>query len=146
MSRPPLTPRLVVAGAADAIAFYRAVFGARELERYTMPEGSIVQAALAIGEAVIALTDAAPDFHNRDPKDLGGSPVILSLEVDDPDATAAEAVRRGAKVIFPIADQFYGYREGRIEDPFGHVWILSKLLEELSPEEIQRRVDALGRE
>lgn len=146
MSRPTLIPRLVVAGAADAIAFYEAVFGARELERYTMPEGPIVHAALAIGEAVIGLTDAKPAFHNRDPKDLGGTPVILTLEVDDPDAVAREAVRRGAKVIFPVKDQLYGRREGRIEDPFGHMWILSKILETLSPDEIQRRVDAFGKE
>lgn len=144
MKRPTLTPRLVVAGATEAISFYEAVFGARELERYATPDGRVVHAALALGDAVLALTDAAPESQNTDPRALGGSPVILTLEVDDPDAVAEEIVRRGGRVIFPIADQFYGHREGRIEDPYGHVWILSKLLEELSPEEIQRRVDAFA--
>lgn len=144
MNRPTLTPRLVVSSAAEAITFYETVLGARELERYTLPSGRVVHAALALGGAVLALVDAAPAWNNVDPRSLGGSPVILTLEVDDPDAIAAAAVRRGARVIFPVADQSYGHREGRIEDPFGHLWILTKLVEALSPEEIQRRMDGFG--
>lgn len=141
MDTPTLMPRLVVVRSDDAITFYEAVFGARVTERFATPDGHVVHAALAIGDAVVAVTDAAPDWNNDDPRALGGSPVILRLALDDPDAVAAEAVRRGAKVVFPVQDQSYGYREGRIEDPFGHLWILSKRIEDLTPEEIRRRME-----
>ena len=135
-----ITPRLVVASAAQAIPFYIDVFGAREIERYTTDEGRVVHAALAIGDSVVALTDEARQWHNHAPPSLGGSTVIFTLELEDPDAVCARAVERGAKVLFPVADHFYGRREGRIQDPFGHLWILSKTLEKLSPDELARRV------
>jgi len=139
-SRPILTPRLLCSGAAKAIDFYTEVFGARLLERYAMPDGTLVHAALSIRGAVFSLAEAVAKFKYSSPKQLGDSPVLLTLACEDPDATADKAVAHGAEVVIPIADQFYGYREGRIRDPFGHLWILSKMIEELSPEEVERRM------
>ncbi|MGF1470090.1 MAG: VOC family protein [Sandaracinaceae bacterium] len=139
MTTPTLTPRLVVRSSADAIDFYAHAFGAEELERFTTPDGVVVHAAIRIGDAVVALADRSDD--NQSPDDLGGSTVILTLIVDDPDAVAARAVERGARIVFPIEDQFYGHREGRIRDPFGHLWIVSKIIEELDAETIQKRTE-----
>ncbi|MDD9944844.1 MAG: VOC family protein [Myxococcales bacterium] len=130
MSEPILTPRLVVAGTDDAIAFYRKSLGAELLERhFDEGLGLVVHAALSIGEAVFALTEQSPASHNHAPGSLGGTPVIMQLMVDDPDAVAAAMVAVGAEVIFEIADRFYGRRDGRLRDPFGHVWILFKTLD-----------------
>ncbi len=136
---PILTPRLVIDGAARAIDFYEKVLGATCLERYATEDGRVVHAALSIRGAVIALTDE-DGTHNVGPKHPGASPVLLHLMVDDPDATAAAMVAGGGTVLIPIGNQFYGYREGRVADPFGHAWILSRCLEKLEREEIERRV------
>jgi len=122
-----ITPKLIVRGAADAITFYVEVFAAREQDRY-VEDGRIVNATLTLGKSSFALADETPQWHNHAPVSLGGSPVILTLDVADPDAVCARAVARGAKVIFPVADQSYGHRAGRIQDPFGHLWILDKPL------------------
>jgi PhnB protein len=87
------------------------------------------------------LADEHPEMNIRGPKALGGSPVTLHVQVDDVDAVAARAVAAGATVVFPVKDQFYGKRSGRFEDPFGHIWILSTHVEDVSPEELQRRYD-----
>ena len=139
---PVITPRLICSSSADAIAFYTEVFGAKELERYANPEGIVVHAAISIRGAVINLADAAPDWGNHSPEQLGGSAVLMTLTCDDPDAVATHAAERGATIVIPIEDRFYGHREGRIRDPFGHLWILSKVIKQMSPEEIQRGVDA----
>jgi uncharacterized glyoxalase superfamily protein PhnB len=137
---PILTPRLVVPSADDAIRFYQAAFGAQLIERYAMPDGHVVHAALSIRGAVFSLAQAKAEWGLDDPKTRGGSPVLLTLNTPDPDATCARAVEEGARVVIPIADRFYGYREGRIADPFGHLWILSKQTENLSPAEIEARM------
>lgn len=139
-----LTPRLVVRSAPAAIDFYIRAFGAELLERYAMPDGRVVHALLAIADARFSLTEEAPDWNTLGAEAIGGSPVILQLIVDDPDVTAARAVELGAKVIFPIQDQFYGRREGRIADPFGHLWILGRVIEDVSPEEMDRRIAAFA--
>jgi uncharacterized glyoxalase superfamily protein PhnB len=141
---PAIHPHLIVQGAAKAIDFYKDVFGAKELARFSDAKlgGLVVHAELAIGDTKLTLTEENREWHNDAPPSLGGSPVPLTLEVDDARAVAAKMQRAGAKVIFPIEDQFYGARQGRLVDPFGHVWILSQQLEDLSNEEIQRRVDA----
>jgi PhnB protein len=141
-SNPKLTPRLVVAGADRAIAFYVEVLGAREVERYADPNlgGKIVHAELSFGGTSFTLTEESPDWHNHGPTSLGGSPVLLTLEVDDADAVSARMQRAGATVLFPVADQFYGSREGRIRDPYGHVWILSQKIADVSREEIEKRM------
>jgi PhnB protein len=139
---PTLHPRLLVAGADRAIAFYVAAFGAEEVARYTDQDGRIVHAELRIGGAVLALSEEDLAWQSPAPTSLGGSPVLLTLAVADADQVGARMEAGGARVVFPIQDQFYGKREGRLADPFGHLWIISQHRENLSPAEIQRRVDA----
>jgi PhnB protein len=140
---PRLQTHLIVAGAARAIAFYEKALGAKEVVRFADEKlgGLIVHAELAIGEMHFTLAEENREWHNVGPLALGGSPVVLTLEVENADAAGERMVNEGAKVVFPIADQFYGKREGRLQDPFGHLWIVSQTLEQLSSEEIQRRVD-----
>ncbi|WP_437314311.1 VOC family protein [Sorangium sp. So ce385] len=137
-----VVPHLVVAGASDAIAFYKKAFGATEKLRVADPKrgGAIVSAELVIGDSVITIADEAPRWNARGPKALGGSPIVITLNVEDPDAVAARAIEAGAKIIYPIDDQLYGRREGRIEDPFGHQWKLSAVIEDVSVEEMQARM------
>jgi PhnB protein len=137
-----LTARLVVKDAVRAIAWYVEHLGARDILRYATKEGSIVHAEIEVAGALVYLVEESRGWHNHAPPSLGGTPVLLALEVDDVDGLAARMVAGGATVIFPIADQFYGERGGRLQDPFGHVWMVSKVIEHLSPEEMQRRMDA----
>ena len=141
---PVLTPRLVVAGADAAIAFYERAFGARVLERFADGSGHVVHAALEIFGAVISLTDERGEWQNISPSTFGGSPVILNLVVDDVDAVGQALERAGAEVVFPIADHFYGHREGRFRDPFGHLWIITRIIESLTPEQIEARMSGMG--
>ena len=135
-----LTPRLIVADADRAIDFYRTAFGAELIERYVDDSGKIVHAALTIGPAVVALTEERPEWQNVAPTTLGGTPVILNLVVDDVDAVGEALVAAGAENVFPIADQYYGHREGRFRDPFGHLWIVTTITEKLTPEEVRARM------
>ena len=134
---------LVVRDAKAAIDFYEKVFGAKHLYSLTMPNGGIAHAEFKIGDTIIMIADENPEWGNKSPQTLGGSPITLNVMVDNPDATVAEAEKAGGNVLFPVADQFYGFRSGRFQDPFGHVWIVSKVLEELSPKEMQKRMDAM---
>lgn len=134
---------LVVRDAKAAIDFYEKVFRAKELYRLTLPDGGIAHAEFKIGDTVIMIADEYPQWGNKCPGTLGGSPVVLNVMVDDPDATVAKAGAEGGKVLVPVADQFYGYRSGRIQDPDGHLWIVSKLIEEVSPDEMQKRMDTM---
>ena len=118
-----LRPRLVVDGAARAIEFYREVFGAEEVARFDDPSGKVVHAELAIGESRLTMKDE--DGADQAPTTLGGSPVLLSLTVDDVDALGERMVAAGGKVVFPIGDHEDG-RGGRILDPFGHAWMISQ--------------------
>jgi PhnB protein len=138
-----LTPRLIVADAARAIAFYVEALGAKELARYVdrSAGGTIVHAELAVGDVTFTLADARHAWHNHAPPAPGTSPVVLTLEADDADALGARLQRAGAKVVFPLADRDYGYRDGRFVDPFGHLWIVSQELAPVAPEVIQRRLD-----
>ncbi|GAA4992714.1 VOC family protein [Yinghuangia aomiensis] len=135
-----LYARLVVSDAARAIDFYRSALGAEEVERYTDKDGHIVHAMLRIGGVPIAVKDEGIDPH---PNALGGTPVIIALEVADADAVADAMVRSGATVVFPVGDQHYGQRSGRLADPFGHVWMIAQPLESLTPDEIQQRTQEL---
>ena len=144
MSENHVSPYLTVVGTTAALDFYAQAFGAVEAgPRLTAPDGSIVHTEIRIGDATVMLSEHNPDFDTADPHSLGGTPVRLALEVEDADATVEAATRAGAKVLIPVDDQFYGCRAGRIEDPFGHVWIISQLIESLSPEEMQRRLDEM---
>lgn len=136
-----LFPRLVVAGADRAIDFYTSALGAKLLERFAEDDGHVVHAALSLGDVIISLTDERKEWNNVAPTSLGGSPVILNLVVEEVDEIAARMVEQGATVIFPVADQFYGHREGRFEDPFGHIWIITKIIETLTPEQIEARMN-----
>lgn len=135
-----LYPRLVVARADAAIAFYTAALGAELVERYTGPDGRVVHALLAAGPVRFAVKDADGD-------DLapggGGVPVILALYVADADAVAATMVDGGATVVFAVDDHPYGERGGRLADPFGHLWMVAQRTEQLTPEEIQGRTTAM---
>lgn len=137
-----LYARLVVPDGPRAIDFYRAALGAEEIERYTGPDGRIVHALLRLGDAVIAVKDA--DEGDPAPSSLGGSPVIMALDVSDADAVAEAMLRGGATVVYPVADQHYGQRGGRLADPFGHLWMISQTIEDLTPEQIQQRTDELS--
>jgi PhnB protein len=123
----------------EAIAWYKKVFDAEELFRLTMPDSSIVHAEIRIDDTILSMAGADPNF-NETPESLGGSTVILSLNVADCDDVFNQALKSGAEEVIPVKDQFYGYRSGRIRDPFGHIWIISTMKEELSPEEMQRRM------
>lgn len=140
MTTPAIHPRLVVDDAAAAIDFYSAAFGAVELMRFADPSGKIVQAEVQIGDDVVALTESDGDC-NLSPHTIGGSPLLLTLTVDDADAIGDAMVEGGAEVVIPIDDRFYGRREGRLRDVAGHLWIISQHLEELADEEITRRME-----
>lgn len=133
-----VTPMLAIKGAANAIEFYKKAFGAVELFRLTAPDGTIAHAEFKIGSAVVMLAEENPQY-NTSPATLGGTSVLLSLYVPDVDAFAARAVAAGAKLVFPINNQFYGDRSGRIADPFGYLWMVATHIEDVSPEEMQKR-------
>ena len=137
-----ITPYLVVKGAAAAIDFYKAAFGATEVFRMPQPDGRVGHAELRIGDSVIMLADEFLEMKIVGPKTLGGTPVGILLHVADADATFNRAVSLGAQVMKPMADQFYGDRSGTIEDPFGHKWTISHHVEDVSPEEMKRRLAA----
>lgn len=122
-----LQPMLTVRDAAGAIDFYSRAFGAREVSRLTTPTGQIV-AELEIDGHRFGVVDENPNAFNMSPQALGGTTVRLSLIVADPDATAQQAVAAGAQEIFPVEDQPYGMRQGRVQDPYGHHWLIGKNL------------------
>lgn len=137
-------PYLIATSAADAIAFYARVLGARELVRLTAADGKIAHAELAIGDQKIMLADAYPELGYASPTDLGGSPVSLYVRVDDADAVHACALSAGASERSPVADQFDGDRRGVIVDPFGHVWLIATEREAVSNAELAGRFARLA--
>ena len=136
---PQLTPYLAVNGAAAAIEFYSKVFGATERMRMPAPEGKVGHAELQIGDSVVMLADEFPEMGNRGPKTIGGSPVTLSVYVEDVDSVFDRALRAGATQIRPLENQFYGDRTGMFEDPFGHRWSIATHVEDVPPDEMERR-------
>jgi PhnB protein len=139
-----LTPYLIVADAAGAIAFYQRVFGASERMRHNDPNGKIGHAELVIADSLIMLADEFPEHNARGPAAYGGSPVTLHLYVDDVDAVVERAASAGATVTRPVADQFYGDRAGSVTDPYGHVWHIATHIEDVSAEELARRAAAMA--
>lgn len=136
---PQVSPYLSVQGAAAAVEFYTQVFGATERMRMPGPDGRIGHCELQLGDSVIMLADEFPDMGVVSPKALGGSPVTLSVYVDDVDAVFDRAVEAGAKTLRPVETQFYGDRAGQFEDPFGHRWSVASHVEDVPPEEMERR-------
>jgi PhnB protein len=133
--------RLVIERVDDAIAFYHAAFGAELIERFVDASGVVVHAAIRIGTSIVTLAEELHAWKLLGPTAIGGSPVLLHLTLQDPDAVCARAVERGGAVVVPLQDRPWGKREGRIRDPFGHLWILSRPIEVVvSAEEIQGRL------
>ena len=142
-SYPPLSPSLVVNDGAAAIEFYKKAFGAEELYRLIDPEtGKVGHAEITINGVLVMLGDEYAGM-NKSPQTLGGTTVNLGLMGANAKADFERAVNAGAEVVRPLAEQFYGHRSGRVRDPFGHEWIISQEIEKLSPEEMQRRWDAM---
>ena len=133
------TPYLCVKGAARALDFYRKAFGATEVMRMPHSDGKIGHAEIRIGAAPIMLADEAPEMDFRSPETLGGSPVNIMIYVDDVDKLVRQAEAAGAKVTRAVENQFYGDRLGVLKDPFGHTWSFATHIEDVSPEEMQRR-------
>ena len=131
-----VTPHLVCAGAADAIEFYKKAFNAVETARMPGPNGSLMHAAVRIGDSTVMLVDEFPDWKSFGPNKLGGSPVTIHLYVQDADATFNQAVAAGATVRMPPADMFWGDRYGQVTDPFGHIWSIATHVKDMTPEEM----------
>src|SRR5258708_6021781 len=138
-----VTPHLVIKGAAAAIDFYKNAFGATEVMRLPQPDGRVGHAEITMGDSRIMLADEFPEMNIVGPKTLGNSPVSLLLYADDVDSTVERAVALGAKIKRPVEDHFYGDRSGAIEDPFGHQWTIAIHQEDVSPEEMERRIAAM---
>jgi len=136
---PAVSPYLIVDGADRALAFYRKAFGAKELMRHAGPDGRIGHAEIRIGDSIVMLADEHPEVGARGPRAFGGSAVRLHVYVTDVDAVARQAIAAGATVVRPVQDQFYGDRNGTLEDPFGHEWHLSTHIEDVSPAELRLR-------
>lgn len=138
-----VTPYLIIAGAAKAIEFYKAAFGATELLRLPTPDGNVAHAEIKIGDSPIMMADEVPGMGYRGPLGLGGTSVSILLYVPDVDALSRQAEAAGAKVVRPLQDQFYGDRSCTLSDPFGHVWTIATHKEDVPPEEIDRRFKAM---
>jgi len=138
-----VTPYLIVKGAARAIEFYKKAFGATELMRFPGPNDSVMHAEIKIGDSPVMLADEKDDAGYRSPQSVGGSPVSLMVYVQDVDKVFNQAVSSGANATRPVADQFYGDRLGTLVDPFGHVWSIATHKEDVSEQEMQRRMQAL---
>lgn len=138
-----VTPYLIVKGAAAAIEFYKKVFAAAEIMRMPGPDGKIGHAEIRIGDSAVMLADEHPDMGAKSPQTLGGSPVSLLVYVGDADAVVRQAIAAGAQLKEPVTDKFYGDRMGGLTDPFGHVWFVATHIEDVTPEEMKKRVAAL---
>ena len=128
-------------GAEKAIDFYVDVLGAKERLRMAAPGGKIGQAELEIGDSLLMLADEYPEMDVRGPKSIGGTPVSMHVYVEDVDRVFARAIELVAKPLREVENQFYGDRSGMFEDPFGHRWSVASHVEDLTPEELQRRGD-----
>jgi PhnB protein len=139
-----VTPRLVVDDGAAAIGFYTTAFGAQEIgERFTGPDGALIHAEIRIGDSVVMITQDAVDGPARSPRQLGGMVTcVMALYWQDVDTAWERAVAAGAEVIYPLEDQFYGERGGRLRDPFGQQWMMSQHIEDVTAEEMARRAAA----
>jgi len=138
-----VTPYLIINGAVQALEFYKRAFGAAETVRMPDPKGRIAHAEIKIGDSMIMLADEHPEMGHRGPRTLGGTSVSILLYVPDVDTVFDRAIKAGAKSQRPVADQFYGDRMGTLEDPFGHVWTIGTHIEDVSAEEMKRRMAAM---
>lgn len=141
--RHTVTPYLAISNAVQALEFYKKAFGATQIYKLLMPDGRLGHAEIRLGDSVIMLADEFPEFGGKAPEVLGGTPVSIHLYVEDVDAFFEKALAAGAKVRKPVVDQFYGDRSGQLEDPFGHLWWVATHKEDVSPEEMQKRVQEM---
>jgi PhnB protein len=137
------TPYLIIKGAAAALDYYQKSFAATEIMRMPGPDGQIGHAEIQIGNSRIMLADECPQMDARSPKTIGGTPVGIMLYVEDVDTVFNRAVANGGKAQRPVEDKFYGDRMGTLEDPFGHQWHIATHKEDLTPEEIGKRMAAM---
>jgi len=136
-----VTPYLIIKGAADAIEFYKKAFGATELFRMDH-EGKVGHAELKIGDSPIMLADESTEMGYKSPTTLGGTPVSIMIYVDDVDTIFKQAIGAGGEQQKAVQDQFYGDRSGTLKDPFGHVWHVATHVEDVSPQEMEKRMAA----
>jgi PhnB protein len=135
-----ITPHLVVNDAPKALDFYKKAFDAQILNTHFTPDKKkVMHAEFKIGDSVVMLADEWPEMGSKSPMSLGGSPVVLNLYRDNIDQLFEQAVSAGATVTMPLMDQFWGDRYGQLEDPFGHKWALGQHIEDVAPEEMERR-------
>jgi PhnB protein len=138
-----VTPYLAIKNAAKALEFYQRAFGATEVYKLLMPDGRLGHAEIRIDDSIIMIADEFPEHGGKSPETLGGTPVSIHLYVENADAFFKKAVAAGAKERKPVMDQFYGDRSGQLEDPFGHLWWVATHKEDIAPEELQKRVEAI---
>jgi PhnB protein len=131
-----ITPHIVVKGAERAAAFYRDGFGAEEISRIPTPDGRLMSVQLRIGDSMLHIADEFPEMGVLAPPSIGGTPVVLALDVADADAVFAQAIAAGAEVRQPVQDMFWGDRHGQLEDPFGHRWNVSQHLRDVPHDEV----------
>ncbi|HYO65859.1 MAG TPA: VOC family protein [Archangium sp.] len=129
--------------AAKAIEFYKAALGATELYRLPMPGGKVAHAELQIGDSRLMVADAMPEWGNKSAKDLGGTPVGLCVYTENVDALNERFLKAGGKQLKPLENQFYGDRTAQVEDPEGYKWTLAQHVEDVTPEEMQRRMEKM---
>ncbi len=139
-----VTPHLICAGAAEAIAFYQAAFGAIEIARIPGPGGKLIHAAIRIGDSIVMLVDEFPDMGAASPLALKGSSVTIHLYVENADAAFERAVKAGATVQMPLEDRFWGDRYGQLTDPFGHAWSIATHVRDLTSEQIAENMKQAG--
>lgn len=137
-----ITPYLVLKGAAEALAFYAKAFGAVETVRMPGPGGSVMHAEVRIGDSMLMLSDEFPDWGQLGPLARGGSTCTMMLYVEDCDAAFQRAVEAGCTVTMPPTDEFWGDRFAKVTDPFGHQWAISTHVEDVTPEEMKKRMAA----
>jgi PhnB protein len=136
---PHVTPYLSIDGASDAIAFYSKVLGTKERLRMPTPDGKVGHAELELGDSLIMLADTFPEMGAPSPKSLGGTPVTISVYVEDVDDVFERALGEGATALRQVENQFYGDRAGQFEDPFGHRWSVATHVEDVPPDEMAKR-------
>ena len=139
-----VTPYLTVRGAAAALDWYKTAFGAVELLRMPMPDGTVAHAEFKIGDSPVMMGEEKPEWGNKSPQTLGGSASGLMIYTPDCDAVFDGAVAAGATVVKPMTDQFYGDRSGTVTDPYGHLWTIATHIEDVPPAEMQKRMDAMA--
>jgi PhnB protein len=134
-----VTPYLSVRNAAQALDFYKRAFGAEEVMRMNNPQGAVSHAEIKIGDSIVMIAEEASSSGLRSPQSLGSSTVSIFLYLNDVDTTFKQAISAGAKEQQPLSNMFWGDRYGRLTDPFGHSWSLATHVEDVAPEEMQRR-------